>query len=71
MLNLRRAPPGSMLRAMSDLSVIKGRQRDMWAAGDSQKAFAAELLALAQRFNRSGDETFVGPGEYVEVVITV
>jgi ubiquinone/menaquinone biosynthesis C-methylase UbiE len=36
-----------------------------------QQAFAAELIALAQRFNRSGDETFVVPGEYVEVVLTV
>jgi SAM-dependent methyltransferase len=38
---------------------------------DGQMAFAADLIALAKRFNRSGDETFVGPGEYLEVVLTV
>ncbi|HEX6319915.1 MAG TPA: methyltransferase domain-containing protein, partial [Burkholderiales bacterium] len=36
-----------------------------------QQAFAAELIALAQRFNRSGDETFVAPAEYLEVVLAV
>ncbi|HEX6267489.1 MAG TPA: class I SAM-dependent methyltransferase [Burkholderiales bacterium] len=36
-----------------------------------QKAFAADLVALAQRFNRSGDGTFVAPAEYLEVVLTV
>ena len=36
-----------------------------------QAAFAAELIALAQRFNRSGDQTFVVPGEYLEVVLAV
>lgn len=38
---------------------------------EGQKSFAADLIALAQRFNRSGDDTFVGPGEYLEVVLTV
>jgi ubiquinone/menaquinone biosynthesis C-methylase UbiE len=36
-----------------------------------QAAFAAELVALAQRFNRSGDGTFVAPAEYLEVVLAV
>ncbi len=36
-----------------------------------QAAFAADLIALAQRFNRSGDETFVAPAEYLEVVLAV
>ena len=38
---------------------------------EGRKGFAADLIALAQRFNRSGDDTFVGPGEYLEVVLTV
>jgi len=38
---------------------------------EGQESFAADLIALAQRFNRSGDDTFVGPGEYLEVVLTV
>jgi ubiquinone/menaquinone biosynthesis C-methylase UbiE len=38
---------------------------------EGQESFAADLMALAQRFNRSGDDTFVGPGEYLEVVLTV
>lgn len=36
-----------------------------------QRDFAAELLALAQRFNRTGEESFVAPAEYLEVVLTV
>lgn len=36
-----------------------------------QAAFAADLIALAQRFNRSGDETFVAPAEYLEIVLAV
>lgn len=39
--------------------------------GSAQQSFAAELMALAQRFNRSGDETFVAPAQYLEVVMTV
>jgi ubiquinone/menaquinone biosynthesis C-methylase UbiE len=38
---------------------------------EGQESFAADLIALAQQFNRSGDDTFVGPGEYLEVVLTV
>ncbi|HEY9531926.1 MAG TPA: class I SAM-dependent methyltransferase [Burkholderiales bacterium] len=38
---------------------------------EGQESLAADLIALAQRFNRSGDDTFVGPGEYLEVVLTV
>lgn len=33
-----------------------------------QESFASELVALAQRFNRSGDDTIVVPAEYAEVV---
>lgn len=36
----------------------------------AQSALAADLLALAQAFNRSGDVTLVVPGEYLEVVVT-
>lgn len=35
-----------------------------------QKEFAAELLALIGRFNRSGDGTVVAPAEYLEAVLT-
>jgi SAM-dependent methyltransferase len=38
---------------------------------EGQRAFAQDLIALAERFNRSGDDTFVGTGEYLEVVMTV
>ena len=34
-----------------------------------QERFAAELLELAARFNRSGDDTAVLPAEYLEAVI--
>jgi len=37
----------------------------------AREAFAAELVELARRFNRSGDATMVVPGEYLEVVVTV
>ncbi len=33
-----------------------------------QEGLARDLLNLWQRFNRSGDETLVAPGEYLEVV---
>jgi ubiquinone/menaquinone biosynthesis C-methylase UbiE len=50
--------------------------------GPTLKAFAAlepaaqallrnDLLALAARFNRSGDSTMVAPGEYLETVVTL
>lgn len=35
-----------------------------------QAALAADLLALVQAFNRSGDATMVVPGEYLEIVVT-
>jgi hypothetical protein len=35
-----------------------------------QEALAADLIALAQRFNRATDGSLVAPGEYLEVVIT-
>jgi hypothetical protein len=36
----------------------------------AQGALAADLNALLDRFNRSGDDTIVVPSEYLEVVIT-
>jgi hypothetical protein len=36
---------------------------------DRQQRLEQDLLALAQRFNRSGDSTMVVPAEYLEVVI--
>lgn len=38
------------------------------AAG--QAALQEDLLALARRFNKSGDSSMVVPGEYLEVVVT-
>jgi hypothetical protein len=35
-----------------------------------QAALQADILALIGRFNRSGDDTMVVPGEYLEIVIT-
>ena len=42
-----------------------------YAKVDAQAAAAmdADLTALAQRFNRSGNATMVAPGEYLEVVV--
>jgi ubiquinone/menaquinone biosynthesis C-methylase UbiE len=37
----------------------------------AREAFAADLIALAGRFNRSGDATLVVDAEYLEAVITV
>ena len=36
---------------------------------EQQEALAADLIALAERFNRATDGTLVAPSEYVEVVI--
>jgi len=36
---------------------------------DKQEALAADLIALAERFNRATDGTLVVPSEYLEVVI--
>lgn len=43
-----------------------------FAALDTQEqaALEADLLALVERFNRSGDDGMVVPGEYLEVVVT-
>ena len=38
-------------------------------SSEKQDALAADLLALAQRFNNRAD-TFIAPGEFLEVVIT-
>jgi hypothetical protein len=35
---------------------------------DRQRAYAADLRALAARFNRSGDDTLAVPSDYLEVV---
>jgi hypothetical protein len=35
-----------------------------------QESLAADLIALAQRFNRATDGSLRAPGEYLEVVIT-
>ena len=37
---------------------------------DGQAALRADLLALVDRFNRSGDGTVIVPSEYLEIVIT-
>jgi SAM-dependent methyltransferase len=37
----------------------------------AQSALAADLIALVERFNRSGDRTMVVPSEYLETVITL
>lgn len=37
---------------------------------DQQAALAADLIALAEKFNRATDGTLVAPSEYLEVVIT-
>jgi ubiquinone/menaquinone biosynthesis C-methylase UbiE len=36
----------------------------------AQSALASDMKALVSRFNRSGDETMVVPGEYLQIVIT-
>ena len=36
---------------------------------DKQEALAADLIALAEKYNRATDGTLVAPSEYVEVVI--
>lgn len=36
-----------------------------------QQRYETELLELARRFNQSGDDTLVAPGEYLEAIITV
>lgn len=38
-------------------------------AAEKQEALAADLIALAERFNRATDGTLVAPSEYLEVVI--
>ncbi len=37
---------------------------------EAQPAFTEDLRALIASFNRSGDETVVVPGEYLEIVVT-
>lgn len=48
---------GPMLKAFAALDAEK------------QTALAADLIALAERFNRSGDRTMAAPSEYLEIVI--
>jgi hypothetical protein len=49
-----------------------GPMHKAFAALDAgkQEALAADLIALAERFNRATDGTLVAPSEYLEVVIT-
>ena len=35
---------------------------------DAQQRFARELMDLAQKFNRSGDQTMLTPSDYLEVI---
>jgi hypothetical protein len=35
-----------------------------------RKALASDIVDLVGRFNTSGDDTMVVPGEYLEVVVT-
>jgi SAM-dependent methyltransferase len=48
-----------------------GPMHKSFAALDSEKqeALAADLIAMAEKFNRATDGTLVAPGEYLEVVI--
>jgi ubiquinone/menaquinone biosynthesis C-methylase UbiE len=55
-LDVFRGYYGPMLKAFESLDPA-GRER-----------LAADLLEVAHRFNQSGDETFVAPGEYLDVV---
>lgn len=38
--------------------------------GPARDALSSDIIALIARFNTSGDETMVVPGEYLEVVVT-
>ena len=49
---------GPMLKAFGSLDA------------DGRSALRRDLVALIGRFNRSGDDTMVVPGEYLEVVVT-
>src|SRR5262249_54099993 len=49
---------GPMLKAFEALDQTRG------------KALAQDLLDLIGRFNKSGDEMMVVPGEYLEIVVT-
>jgi len=48
-----------------------GPMHKSFAALDAgkQEALAADLIAMAEKFNRASDGTLVAPGEYLEVVI--
>jgi SAM-dependent methyltransferase len=75
---IRATPRGFVFRYRSPehwLDVFRtwyGPVLKAFAALDStgQQALEADLLALIDRFNRSGDDTMVAPSEYLEVVIT-
>jgi ubiquinone/menaquinone biosynthesis C-methylase UbiE len=57
-LDIFRAYYGPMLKAFEALEEVAG------------KALARDIIDLVGRFNTSGDQTMVVPGEYLEVVIT-
>ena len=48
-----------------------GPMQKAFAALDAakQESLAADLIALAERFNRATDGSLMAPGEYLEVVI--
>lgn len=50
---------GPMVKAYAALDADPGKQA----------AFTRELMELLERWNRSGDDTLVAPGEYLEIVI--
>jgi ubiquinone/menaquinone biosynthesis C-methylase UbiE len=57
-LNFHRSYFGPLVKVYELLSV------------DKHESLSQDLLALVRRYNRSGDETVVLPGEYLEVVVT-
>ncbi len=55
------------------LAVFRGYYGPMLKAFESldaagQQRLASDLLEVAHRFNQSGDQTFVAPGEYLDVL---
>ena len=57
-LDIFRTYYGPMLKAFEALDEAGG------------KALARDIIDLVGRFNISGDETMVVPGEYLEVIVT-
>jgi SAM-dependent methyltransferase len=57
---------------LETFSTYYGPMQKAFAALDSEKqeSLARDLVQLATRFNRSGDNMLIAPSEYLEVVIT-